>query len=95
MRPKTLTGVIAVVLGASGFAFGSWFLVFCGIVLSLAVGNTIVSLVLAVLADCVYGAPTGWIRVVLPLPFTMTALAVLLVRFVLAGYMRDDVPAVL
>lgn len=91
MIASRTVGCVAVALGIIGLLFSQWLLFFFGIVLALVMGNWIVALGMAFMADLLFGAPVGMLHRVL-LPFTFFSLFFIAARVFLMRQLRHAGP---
>lgn len=82
---------ISFMLVASGFFFEWWPVSVAGILLAALGGRPVASILLALLIDVAYGAPTAWFHF-LYFPFTVLALLCILARALGARYLLKKSP---
>ncbi|MCX6820203.1 MAG: hypothetical protein NT019_02920 [Candidatus Adlerbacteria bacterium] len=86
-RDSKLVSAAAVLFVLLAFLFSWWPFALVGVVLAALCGRAVTAVVLALVLDCAYGVPSGYVHVIF-FPFTFLALCIVSARAVLARHMR-------
>jgi hypothetical protein len=73
---------------AGGILFGWWLLAYAGVLLAAVCGRFVLALLLAMVLDLMYGAPTGMFQYI-AFPFVVFTLIVVLVQAFLVRHIRE------
>ena len=87
LHNRRIRVVLACVVVSAGFLFGFWPLCLMGVMLAAALGRSASALLLGLFLDVVYGVPAGFLHLVY-FPFTLFALASVLVQTMIMGRIR-------
>ncbi len=89
MHKNPLIVTVSLLLVIAGFFVPLWPLSVLGLLLLALTGHYVVAVVIGLLLDIAFGAPTGVLHF-LYVPFTLLSLGISLLRYIFSDYFRDE-----